>query len=126
VIALEYKKARFTDDLVRIFHTHSWLGNQTHSVTTSHGLSISGHLTDKEHAQIEVWYSSGKEFESETLLTSLNAPLGQWMQIGGSSRESSDNSPRIQVSPGKPEYRLNKNSGHLDRCYLIKVDMVRY
>ncbi|MGM0600598.1 MAG: secretin N-terminal domain-containing protein [Candidatus Rifleibacteriota bacterium] len=126
VVALEYKKARLTEDLVRIFHTYDWTGSQAHTVTTSHGLLISGHLTDKENAQIEVWYSSGKELESETLLTSMNIPLGTWVEIGTSRRASTQNSPRTKVSPKTTEFQLNKNSGQLDRCYLIKVDLVRY
>lgn len=123
VVAQEYRKARITDDSIRIFTYPTYFGEAVETITISHGLMVSGRLTGQNSALLEVWYSSGKELDSETLLTSLEVPLGSWVSLGGAI------SARGQTNPG---YRIGKNSGievnksggQIDRRYLIKVDRV--
>ncbi len=123
VVALEYRKARITDDSIRIFSYPSYWGATVQTLTISHGLVVSGHLTDPNHAQLEVWYSSGQELDSETLLTTLNVPLGQWISLGGADNQTSHNSPEIEIKENS-SIGKRKSGGFLDRNFLIKVDPV--
>ncbi|MEW6711980.1 MAG: secretin N-terminal domain-containing protein [Candidatus Riflebacteria bacterium] len=123
VVALEYRKARITDDSIRIFSYPSYWGETVQTLTISHGLMVSGHLTDPHHAQLEVWYSSGQELDSETLLTTLHVPLGQWIGLGGADNQTSQNSPEIEIKENS-SIGKRKSGGFMDRHYLIKVDPV--
>lgn len=125
VVAVEYRKARLTEDSVRIFNVPTYYGDVNHTVTISHGLMVSGHLTGKYTAQVEVWYSSGKELDSETLLTSISAPIGQWVSIGGANNSSSQKTPSLKLGKN-PEIGQTKSGSFINRRYLIKVDLVRY
>jgi hypothetical protein len=124
VIALEYRKARLTDDSIRIFSYPTYFGEAIETIIIARGLMVSGHLTGNNSAQIEVWYSTGEGFDSETLLTELEAPLGQWVSLGGSSNENNQSSPEIKIGKNSG-FSARKSGSHIDRRYLIKVDLVK-
>ncbi|GAB4276320.1 MAG: hypothetical protein Kow0029_18160 [Candidatus Rifleibacteriota bacterium] len=125
VIATEYRKARLTEDSIRIFTVPAYYGNIAETLTISHGLMISGHLAGTDSAIIELWYSSGQNLDSEAMLTSLSVPLGQWVSIGGANADSSQTSPTLELGENS-EFVRRKSNGLIDRRYLIKVDLVRY
>lgn len=123
VIAMEYRKARLTDDSIRIFSYPTYFGEAIETIVIARGLMVSGHLTGNNTAQIEVWYSTGEGLDSETLLTQIEAPLGQWVSLGGGSNATSQSTPKLQ-SGKNPVFSTEKSGGHIDRRYLIKVDLV--
>ncbi|MDN5280592.1 MAG: hypothetical protein PWR01_4557 [Clostridiales bacterium] len=125
VIAIEHRKARITDDSIRIFRYNTYFGEAIQTVTISHGLLVSGHLTDKNTVQLDIWFAAGEDFDSETLLTSVFAPLGHWVSIGGAAESNTQTSPVVKLGDNA-KIGQNKSSGHIDRRYDIRVDLVGY
>ena len=125
VVAVEFRKARLTDDKIRIFAIPTYLEESAQTLTISHGLMVSGRLIGKDFVQADIWYSNGEGFEAENLLTSLEIPIGQWFDIGGNQQKRSQSSPSLSL--GNENQFGKKNSGSfIDRHYLIKIDVIRY
>lgn len=123
VVVMENRKARITDDTIRIFSYPTYFGETVQAITTSQGLMVSGRVTGNQTVQLEVWYSSGEELDSETLLTMIEAPLGEWISLGGIDTETRRHSPSFKLGKNA-EFSVHKNGGQIDRRYLLKVDLV--
>lgn len=125
VVAMENQKARLTNDSIRIFSYPTYYGEELKTLTISRGLIVSGHLTGPDSAQLEIWYAAGEGLNSETLLTTVNAPLGHWVGIGGIDRQNQQSRPDYSLGKNS-SIGINKSGGLLDRHYRIRVDLVSY
>jgi hypothetical protein len=124
VIALEHRKARITQDMIHIFSYPTWYGQESEAITISHGLRVSGHIISSETAQIDLWYSHGQSLDSETLLTTIQAPLARWISLGGNQKNSTQNSKSTSVQKSG-QAAINKTGGYLSRQYFFKVELLQ-
>lgn len=124
VVALEFAKAAFTDDQIRIFSFPGWYGDETHVLTTSHGLKVSGHVTEAGRIMLQVWYAEDSGSDTEQLLTELEVEAGQWVEFGGLNQGGSDRSRSAGIGRDG-SLDLKKGRAQTDRRFAIRVDMIR-
>jgi hypothetical protein len=119
--ALENRKAHLTNDLIRIYRQPYWFGESIEILTISRGLKISGRLIDSHRVQVDLWYSNSEEYTVDNLLTTIEAPLGQWFSIAANSTEHQQSQPGYKM--GKQTILGIKNTGgFIHRRYLLKVE----
>lgn len=124
VVALEFAKAAFTDDQIRIYSFPGWYGDETHVLTISHGLKVSGHVTEAGRIMVQVWYAEDSGSETEQLLTELEVEAGQWIEFGGLTQGGDDSSRSAGL--GKDgSLNLKKGRAQTDRRFSLRVDMIR-
>ncbi len=121
IVATEFAKAAFTDEMVRIFNIQTYYGQVPIVVSSSRGLKISGRLADDGTVLVQLWYSEGDESEFNQLLTEISAMPGQWISFGGNDQviQSKSNTAGINEISGK------KIGNQIDRRFLLKVDVIR-
>ncbi|MDD3147301.1 MAG: secretin N-terminal domain-containing protein [Candidatus Riflebacteria bacterium] len=124
VIALEFARARFTDDQVRIYSVPGWFGDELAVVTTSHGLSVSGHLTEGGRVLLQVWYAEENGSTTESLLTELEVEAGQWAEFGGLA-QGADQRQKTAEASGKGALKIANSKRQTDRRFAVRVDVLR-
>lgn len=124
VLALEFARARFTDDQIKVFSSPGWYGNEVAVVSTSHGLSVSGHLTESGRVIVQVWYAEDSGGDTENLLTELEVEAGQWAEFGGLVQGDGQRqrSAAIGTDGGLTATRGQRQT---DRRFAIRVDLIR-
>ncbi len=124
VLALEFAKAAFTDDQIRIYSFPGWYGDETHVLTISHGMKVSGHVTEAGRIMVQVWYAEDSGSDTEQLLTEIEVEPGQWVEFGGLTQGGADRSRATEI--GKDGgINLKKGRVQTDRRFAIRVDMIR-
>lgn len=124
VVALEFAKAAFTDDQIRIYSFQGWYGDETQVLTISHGLKVSGHVTEAGRIMVQVWYAEDSGSDTEQLLTELEVEPGQWVEFGGLTQGGADRSRSAEI--GKDgSINLKKGRTQTDRRFSLRVDMIR-
>lgn len=124
VVALEFARAAFTDDQIRIYSFPGWYGDETHVLTISHGLKVSGHVTEAGRVMVQVWYAEDSGSDTEQLLTELEVEPGQWVEFGGLTQGGADRSRSAGI--GKDgSLSLKQGRAQTDRRFSIRVDMIR-
>ena len=128
VAVLEFARARFTDDQVRVFSLPGWYGPEVVQITTSHGLKVSGHLTEKNTVMVQIWYaqgsSGGNGNDTEFLLTELETVPGHWAEFGGLTQGGSQRQRSVE-SAGKGNLVVGSNKSQTDSQFAIRVDVIR-
>lgn len=124
VMALEFAKAAFTDDQVRIYSFPGWYGDETQVLTISHGLKVSGHVTEAGRIMVQVWYAEDSGSDTEQLLTELEVEPGQWFEFGGLAQGGADRSRSAAIDKDG-SLSLKKGRAQTDRRFSIRVDMIR-
>lgn len=124
VLALEFAKAAFTDDQIRIYSFPGWYGDETHVLTISHGMKVSGHVTEAGRIMVQVWYAEDSGSDTEQLLTELEVEPGQWVEFGGLAQGGADRS-RLAAIDKDGSLSLKKGRAQTDRRFSIRVDMIR-
>ncbi len=128
VAVLEFARARFTDDQVRVFSLPGWYGPEVVQVTTSHGLKVSGHLTEKNTVMVQIWYAqgdgSGSGNNTEFLLTELETVPGQWAEFGGLTQGGGQRQHSV-AGGGDGGLTVGSNKSQTDSQFSIRVDVIR-
>jgi len=124
VLALEFAKAAFTDDQIRIYSFPGWYGDETHVLTISHGLKVSGHVTEAGRIMVQVWYAEDSGSDTEQLLTELEVEPGQWVEFGGLAQSGADRSRSVAIDKDG-SLSLKKGRAQTDRRFSLRVDMIR-
>lgn len=125
ITVLEFAKAGFTDELVRVFYFSLGTESESMLLTTSHGLKISGHLTTDDRILAQVWFSTGTVMASEKLLSEIEVPAGVWVAIGGLENTSNEKNNKSALAQTKPEISRKKTGYQIDRRFLLKADIIR-
>lgn len=124
ITALEFARASFTDDQVRVYSVPAVYGNELAVLTTSRGLKVSGNVAEGARVMVQVWYAEGGGNETESLLTELEVEPGQWAEFGGLNQNEAQRSTSAGVSRhGK--FSVKSGTRQTDRSFAIKVDIVR-
>ncbi len=124
VTALEFARASFTDEQIRVFSVPAYYGNELVVLATSHGLKVSGHVNDAGRLMLQVWYAEGSGNDTESLLTELEVEPGQWAEFGGLTQGGSQKSDA--VSFGKDGSLQTKGGQRqTDRRFAIRADLIR-
>ncbi|NCB39729.1 MAG: hypothetical protein EOM80_13275 [Erysipelotrichia bacterium] len=124
ITVLEFARARFTDDQIRVYSVPAIYGKESIALTTSHGLKISGHVSDDGRVWVQVWYAEDAADETETLLTELEVEPGCWNEFGGLQQGAKERD--ISQSFGRISGLRQKSFGcRIARRFAIKVDVVK-
>ncbi|PKL39321.1 MAG: hypothetical protein CVV41_21530 [Candidatus Riflebacteria bacterium HGW-Riflebacteria-1] len=124
VVAMEFAKASLTDEIVKIYSYPGWYGPEAVQITTSHGLKVSGHLSDDNRIIVQVWFAQGDQNASEVLLTEVEARAGEWFSLGGLDQSSSQSGYTGSLSR-KGQIGHKKTGGQIDRRFMLRVDVIR-
>lgn len=124
VVALEFARARFTDDQIRVFSVPNWYGNEIAIISTSHGLSVSGHATESGSLMVQVWYAEGNGNNTESLLTELEVAAGQWVEFGG-LQQGGDGHQRTAGIGVEGQLTVSRDKRQTDRRFAIRVDLIK-
>lgn len=126
VTALEFARASITDEVIRVFTLPVLPDQQTVLLTTSQGLKISGRIADKNQILVQLWFGDGTGMETESLLTELAVPAGEWFSIGGLNTSGISGQKNTGISTANGVEAGRKKTGHqIDRRFLLKVDVIR-
>lgn len=123
ITVMEFQKAGLTDSITRVVPL-GWQGAST--VTANRGLKISGHLADNGNVIVSLWYSKGGFYDSENIITSVSAPIGQWFNIGTNNRNDKSKPSTTELNATNNSLKVTKTSRNeiSNQNYRIKVDVI--
>lgn len=124
IIVLEFARASFTDDQVKVYSMPAAYGNEMVVLATSRGLKVSGHVNDNNNVMVQVWYAEDDGDETESLLTELEVEPGQWAEFGGLNQHGSDRSVSGQAG-NHGGFKTGKTARQTDRRFSLRVDVLR-
>lgn len=112
------------DDMIRVETLHTPWGPESAVIRHRQGVEIKGvRGSASGTAILDVRASSGPESRTSSLLSQIEAPFGQWIALGGTTRSDSDSGSQSAVG-GRSGYSNRKGAGTALDEWEICVDLL--
>ncbi|MBI3038656.1 hypothetical protein HYY75_06355, partial [bacterium] len=125
IVGMEGAKLSLTNEITRTEVLPSPWGPQGVVLRADRGLRISGRLLGNNQVMIEVWVGGGDPGATNSLVSQVCAPIGQWVSLGvvdsGSSGSAGDYG--ITGNSGNAGWGKKKNANI--KTYLVKVELIK-
>ena len=125
VVGMEGFPCHLTDQTTRVLPMATPWGPDATTITQTRGLQISGRRSGPGVVTVEVFYASGKDLSTREILTQVQVPVGQWVDLGALSGANNSRSGGTTIGAGGIQTNGQKRNDLQRNHYLVKVEIAR-